>query len=67
VSTQEFAMQVFQESLASLHPKTLTVDQMQRLLRAIDGKEAAYRAEIEARTQAEINRKALTGMNWSAA
>ncbi len=31
------------------------------------GKEAAYRAEIEARRQAEINRRALTGISWSAA
>ena len=67
MSTQEFHVQVLLEALASNHPKCLTVDQLNRILRALDGKEAAYRAEIEARHQAEINRRALAGFEWSAA
>ena len=67
MSTSEFGVQVLIESLYGNHPKSLTVDQMERLLSALEGKEAAYRAEIEARRQAEINRRALTGMNWGAA
>lgn len=53
MSTQEFHVQVLLEALASNHPKCLTVDQMTRLICALHGKEAAYRAEIETRSQAE--------------
>lgn len=67
MSTQEFQIAVLMEAISGLNPKCLTTDQMQRLLRALDGKEAAYRAEIEARHQAEINRRALAGFKWSAA
>lgn len=67
MTSQEFQLATLQETLHGLHPKTLTVDQMTRLLRALDGKEAAFRAEVEARRQAEINRRALTGISWSAA
>jgi hypothetical protein len=67
MSSQEFQLSVLMEALAGLNPKCLTVDQMLRILRALEGKEAAYKAEIEARKQAEINRRALTGFEWSAA
>ena len=67
MTSQEFQLATLQETLHGLHPKTLTVDQMTRLLRALDGKEAAYRAAIELRHQAEINRRALVGFEWSAA
>lgn len=67
MSSQEFQLSVLMEALAGLNPKCLTVPQMERMLSALEGKEAAYKAEIEARRQAEINRRALMGMNWSAA
>ena len=67
MSTSEFGVQVLIEAFYGNHPKSLTVDQMERILSAMKGKEAAYRAEIEARRQAEINRRALTGFEWSAA
>lgn len=67
MSTQEFEMAVFLEALSGLNPKSLTVPQMERLLSALEGKEAAYRREIALREEAMKNRLALTGMNWSAA
>lgn len=67
MSTSEYGVQVLIESLYGNHPKSLTVDQMERILSAMKGKEAAFLTEIEARRQAEINRRALTGFEWSAA
>lgn len=67
MSTSEFGVQVLIEALYGNHPKSLTVDQMERLLSALEGKEAAYRREIQLREEAMKNRLALTGFEWSAA